>query len=135
MSQERSGNPFITPTFQAVLNKQLAKVTDALDAGNPIDTFIKIRTLILLLNPTDQKELMENDVAHIHAEVDRAMRIESVDLYMTRRKRNSQVRSTLRRHLLELFRKVMAKLHDGGYLEKQAVQPRAKGKGRIRINE
>ncbi len=129
MSGERSGSPFITPTFQAVLNSQLKKVTDALDSGEPINSFIKLRTLIMLLNPKDRKELMENDVAHIHAEVNRAMRTEGVDLYMTRRKRNSQVRSTLRRHLLELFTKVMTKLHDGGYLEKQAVQPRAKGKG------
>jgi hypothetical protein len=135
MSQERSGSPFITPTFQAVLNSQLKKVTDALDSGAPVDSFIKLRTLIMLLNPKDRKELMENDVAHIHAEVNRAMRTEGVDLYTTRRKRTRQVRSTLRRHLLELFTKVMTKLHDGGYLEKQGVQPRAKGKGRIRINE
>ncbi len=135
MSQERSGSPFITPTFQAVLNSQLKKTTDALDAGDPIDSFIKLRTLIMLLNPTDRTELMENDVAHIHTEVNRAMKTEAVDLYTTRRKRTSQVRSTLRRHLLELFTKVMTKLHEGGYLEKQAVQPRARGKGRIRINE
>lgn len=114
-----SGSPFITPTFQAVLNSQLKKVTDALDSGSPIDSFIKLRTLIMLLNPKDRKEMMENDVAHIHAEVNRAMRTEGVDLYMTRRKRTVRVRSTLRRHLLELFTKVMTKLHDGGYLERQ----------------
>ena len=107
----------LSPTFQAVLNKQLAKVTDALDVGEPIDAFIKIRTLILLLNPSDKKEFMENDVAHIHAEVNQAMKTEGVDLYMTRRKRTSQVKHTLRKHLLELFSKVMTKLHEGKYLE------------------
>mgnify|MGYP001335037510 CR=1 FL=1 len=116
----------VTPTYQAILNLQLKKVADALDAGNPIDGFIKLRTLILLLNPTDQKELMENDVAHIHAEVNHAMKIEGVDLYMTRRKRTSQVKSTLRRHLLELFRKVMVTLHNGGYLEKTRNVPQGR---------
>lgn len=119
----------LSPTFQAVLSKQLAKVTDALDVGEPIDAFIKIRTLILLLNSNDKKDLLDNHVKHIQKEVDSAMSLESVDLYQTRRKRNVRVRSVLRRRLLGLFDLVMTKLHEGKYLEAQRPGiPRGKEK-------
>ena len=134
MYEDRSGSPFVTPTFQSVLNHQIRKIVDSLDAGDPIDSFLKIRTLILMLNPTDSRYFMENDVKRIHSKIQKAQRQKSVDLYQTRRTQAHSVRSILRQHILDLFYKVMTRLHEGGYLEKKPLKPRAKGPSRLRTN-
>lgn len=132
--EDRSGSPFVTPTFQGVLNHQLRKIVDSMDAGEPIDSFVKIRTLILMMNPQDSTSFMENDVKHIHTQISQAMRVQRIDLYQQRRLQTQNVKSILRRHILDLFYKVMTRLHEKGYLEKQPVKPKAKGSGRLKVN-
>lgn len=116
----------ITPTYQAVLNKQLGKVTDAIDGGDPIDAFIKLRTLIMLLNPTHREDLLKNDVAHIHTQISEAMKVQRIDLYQQRRLQTQNVQNILRQRILNLFLKTMQILHDGGYLEITKTIPKGK---------
>lgn len=109
----------ITPTYQSVLNKQLGKVTDAIDSGDPVDAFIKLRTLIILLNPKDRDPLLKNEVSHIHERVRQVTRRRKIDVYDQRRTQKANVTSVLRTHILDLYSKTMTVLHEGGYLEKR----------------
>ena len=131
MSDQRSGSPFVTPTFQAVLNRQLAKIMDSLDANQPVAAFVTLKTLIGALNPKDRKPLLDNDVAHIENRVRRVLQVESVDLYQTRWRQSKAIRSILRANIFNLFVKVMGILHEGGYLEKQPVAPKKPSKERL----
>lgn len=132
-TQDRSGSPFVTPTFQSVLNRQLAKIMDAIDAGNLRAGYGMLKTLIATLNPKDSKKFMENDVAHIDAEIGEALKHKNIDLYQTRRIHVVSVNTILRKHLRTLFWKVMTRLHEGGYLEKQPVKPTRPSKSKMGV--
>ena len=131
VSEEPS--PIITVTFQTVLNRNLIRATDALNDGDLWGCLQTLRTTIGLLKKEHSKPLLENEVAHIDAEINKAMGITRFDLYWTRRTQNVAVKRILQRELYPLFRKLTDLLHTKGYLEKKPVQPRAKGSGRLRI--
>lgn len=106
----------ITPTFQAVLNRELAKVMDAIDEGNTFQAYTTLQTLIDSLNPEHTKEL-RNDIGNIDKKINAALRLEGSDLYQTRRIRKETAATVTKRNTRTLFRKVMGVLHDKGYLE------------------
>lgn len=135
MHRQESGTPYVTPTFAAVLNKQLAKIMDAIDYGHYDSCYSMIKTLIISLNPTDSKELMANDVAHIDKLILASQRQTSMDSYQSKRNYYQKKEEVLRRNLRSLLWKVMQTLHNGGYLEKQGPQPRATKSGRLKIRE
>lgn len=114
----------ITPTFQTVLNTQLKKFMDALDYGDLFTAYVILKTLIDALRPTDREALLCNDVSHIDKQILKAMQIKDVDLYTTRRVRKATVKRIIRENIRGLFRKVMTKLHEGGYLEKTKEFPK-----------
>lgn len=116
----------ITPTYQAVLNSQLKKVTDALDSGDVMDSFVKLKTLIGILNPKHRDPLLNNEVAHIQKELNKAVQQRGVDQYQTWLLHGSSTRSVLQRHLWDLFLKVMTQLHEGGYLELTKIIPKGR---------
>lgn len=107
----------ITPTYQSLLVKQLGRVTEAMDADDPLDAFIKLRTLIMLLNPDHRKDLLNNEVHSIQQEIDKILGLKGTDLVQTRNLQRSRLRAMLSTVVLDLFLKVMALLHLHGYLE------------------
>lgn len=117
MIREERRSPFITPTYQSVLNHNLLALTDSLNNSDFGNSYERLRTLIYLMNPKDQKDFIENELNHIEAELKKARSIEGVDLYNQRRNRNFATERILRRRVLPLFQKVMERLHKGGYLE------------------
>ena len=122
---------FITPTYQAVLNKNLLEATEALNRGDVYHAFLIIKTIIIMLNPRDRDELMESHVKTIQVEVAKAMKTTGVDLYWTRNHRNRAVLKVLREHVYGLFEEVMSKLHEGGYLERLPVKPKYPSRDRL----
>jgi len=106
----------VTPTFLAVLNTQIIKVMVAIDAGNTFQAYTSLQTLIDALNPVHTKELRE-DIKKIDARINQALRLEGVDLTQTRRIQKSTAESVTKQNTRRLFRKVMAILHEKGYLE------------------
>jgi len=106
----------ITPTFQAVLNQELSKVMSAIDEGNTFQAYTSLQTLIDALNPEHTKEL-RGDIVVIDARINKALRLEGVDLYQTRRIRKLTAANVTKQNTRTLFRKVMAVLHARGYLE------------------
>lgn len=134
MGEERSGSPILTVTFSAVLNHNLLLLTDALNRNDYYETYSREKTIILMLKKEDQKELLENDIAHVDHQLRRAVKIQGADLYSTRRQRKASVEAILRRNVRTIFHKIMLTLHAKGYLEKRPVKPRAKGFGRLKIN-
>lgn len=107
----------ITPLFQTELNKQLGKVLECWNNGLLYEMHIALQGLIGLLNPEDSGPLLENDVVHIEKEMGNAMKQRGVDLYWTREMQRVGVVRVLRTNLFNLFLKVMALLHQKGYLE------------------
>jgi len=112
-------SPIITVTFQTVLNRNLIHVTDALNEGTLYRAFHCLRTTIGLLKEQHSKLLFENDLTHIGRELAKASKISRVDLYQTRRAKNSRTRRVLKENLFNLFLKLMEILHKHGYLEKK----------------
>jgi len=106
----------ITPTFQAVLNQELAKVMSAIDEGNTFQAYTSLQTLIDALNPEHTKDLRK-EILTIDKKINVALGLEGVDLTQTRRIQKTTAESVTKRHTRTLFRKVMAVLHDKGYLE------------------
>jgi len=135
MSGERSGSPILTVTFSSVLNHNLLLLTDALNRNDYYETYSREKTIILMLKEEDQKKLLKNEIAHVDHQLSVAMKTPGVDLYTTRRQRKASVEAILRRNVSNIFHKIMLTLHAKGYLEKQPVKPRAKGSGRLKINE
>lgn len=129
--RDRSGGPFVTPTFQAVLNFNLLGIMESFNSNSPVQTYMRIRTLIFSLKQEHQKEFLENDLTHIDGLISRVLEVESVDLYQTRWRHAKAVRSILRANLPGLFQKVMALLHREGYLEKQPVTPKKPSRERL----
>lgn len=133
MSEERSGSPFITPTFSTVLNSNLLTFTEKLNEGFLFDSYEVLKTIVDMLKEEDQKELRNNGFDEVDRQLGEALKLESVDLYTTRQKRRRASETIVRRNIRNLFRKVMLQLHRKGYLEKKGVQPRAKGPSRLRV--
>jgi len=106
----------ITPTYQAVLNQELAKVMNAIDEGDTFKAYTCLQTLIDSLNPEHTKEL-QKDILRINDRINEALRLKDVDLYQTRRVRKLTAESVTKQETRTLFRKVMAVLHKEGYLE------------------
>ncbi len=123
----------MTPTYQSVLNRQLAKIMDAIDYGDLNTGYGMLKTLICSLNPKDSEHFLENDVKHIDSEIAKIMSRRTIDAYQTKRTQKWHVDNLLRSRMLPLFHQVMVRLHLGGYLEKQPIQPKAKGPGRLSI--
>jgi len=122
--EKPQASPILTPTFQSVLNTNLLMATERLNNGTLFEAYEIIRTIIDMLKEEDRKPLVENDVTHINAKIRIAMRIQSVDLYQTRRKQRGLIQNVLRQNVRPLFRKLMLTLHTQGYLEKQRLGPR-----------
>lgn len=125
----------MTPTFQTVLNTEILKIMDALDSRDYDRAYGCLKTLISVLNPLHSKEFIKNDLAHIDSQLAKAQQQKSVDTYQMLRIQHSARQRILREHVRPLFCKVMAKLHEKGYLEKKALQPHAKGSGRLKTGE
>jgi len=107
----------VTPTFQAVLNKQIGKAMDAIDEGNLEHAYAVLKTLIDALKPEDSDELLKNEVAHIDALLEKASQSRNPNFYMTLLETSSQQEQVLLQNIRRLFRKIMRILHQGGYLE------------------
>jgi len=122
----------ITATFQHVLNMQIAKAMNAIDEGDTFDAYTTLQTLIDSLNPKDTVELRK-DIKAIDDRINKALRLEGVDLVQTRRIQKSTAANVTKQHTRRLFRKVMAILHEGGYLERY-FGPRHTGKKKLSVD-
>lgn len=123
----------ITPLFQTELTRQIGKVTDAIDSGNFWVGYGSLKTLICMLNEKDGDEFLNNDIKHIVEEINEVMQRKKIDLYDMRHTQSHQTLNVLRRNLLLLFRKVMIKLHERGYLEAKPITPRRPTQGRMGV--
>lgn len=106
----------ITPLYQGELTKQMGKVLDCWNNGYLYEMYVALQGLIGILNPDDRKELMKNDLPHIEEELNKASKQRGMDLYWTREKRRNATLRVLRENLFNLLLKVMATLHEKGYL-------------------
>lgn len=112
ITQEMRG---ITPTFQAVLNKQLAKIMDAIDDDQLPYAFRCLKTLTESLAEKDQKALM-TEIDRIERELGASMNMQRMDLYLLRHTNKQSILQLLRSNVDPLFLKVMKTLHKGNYL-------------------
>ena len=105
--------------FEGVLAHNLIRLTDCLNEGNLWGAFLALKVLVGLLKPEDRKPLLENEVAHIDTEINKAMKITRFDLYWTRRTQNSAVARTLKQNLYNAYLKISNILHEKGYFERE----------------
>lgn len=128
-------SPVILPTFQGVLNRQLAKIMDAIDYGYFDQAYSMLKTLIVSLNKQDSKEIMENHVKHIDQQIFNSRRRTSMDDYQTKRTCFQKKQTILNRNLRGLLWHVMGTLHEKGYLERKGPQPKSRTPGELRVDE
>lgn len=107
----------ITPTFQAVLNKQIGKTMDALDEWRLQDAFQSLQTLIDSLRPEDADPFLQNDLPHIEQQLRQTQDLYGTNIFRTNFTRRKAGQVILHKNLRDLFRQVMRVLHKGGYLE------------------
>lgn len=106
----------ITPTYQNLLINQLNGIAEAINMGRILEAFVRLRTLIMTLNPQHKKELKENHVVHIEEKMQDIQELESTDYYRTGKLHKGRLRE-IAPEVLTLFEKVMEVLHEGHYLE------------------
>lgn len=119
-----SGNfGWSTPTFTALLNHQLAKVLDTNSLGDPIQTFVELRQLIIILPPELADPLVSNDIAHIDAriaEIDDA----AADIILHKSFNSTATRRVLAEENLPLLQHIIRVMHANRLLVKYAVKPK-----------
>jgi len=111
-------SPIVTPTFAAVLNKNLLRITDYFSEGDLFGAYYSLKTTVGLLKKAHRKEL-EEELLEIKKQISKAMRRHHIDLALARQSKYKGVVQVLRQKLFDLFLKLMDVLHEYGYLEKQ----------------
>lgn len=122
----------ISPTFSGILNKQIAKIMDCIDAMMPLEAYSAMQTLIDALQVTDRDKLTKEYLEKIEVEIREATSQGGLDLTQERKKRSQSAEAVCYKHNRELFRAIMATLHAGGYLVMH-IRPLSKRPGKIRI--
>lgn len=107
----------ISPIFQQVLNKQIAKIMDAIDSGNVELAYVCCKTLIDGLDPKDRNRLLEEIVNPVDEQLQKVGNGESTDYYTGLIKASKEEENILYKNIRNVFRHVMGTLHDGGYLQ------------------
>jgi len=107
----------ITPTFQQVLNKEIAKIMDAIDEGNVEQAYVCLKTLIGSLRLEDRDKLKKEMLAPIDAQLSKVGHSEAIDYYTGLLQASKQQENILYRNIRPLYEAVMGTLHEGGYLE------------------
>ncbi len=122
MSQEHQFG-WQTPTYTSLLNKQLDRVLTALSDGDPIQTFVELRSLIIVLPPEISDKLVEDDVNHINDRIG-AVDPSNVDAVLVKAYSNSATRNILAEENLPLFQKIIRAMHENRLLVKYTLKPK-----------
>lgn len=108
---------WITPTFQQALNKQIAKIMDAIDEGNLVLAYVALKTLIGALKPVDRDRLLMENVAPIDKALRNVGNGRSINFYVGALHSSKIQENILVANIRPLYMEVMGTLHAGGYLE------------------
>ncbi|MGB8780690.1 MAG: hypothetical protein WCD81_08580 [Candidatus Bathyarchaeia archaeon] len=124
MAEESDKIGWTTPTYTSIICFQLRQVLETRADGDPIQSFVVMRDLILLLPPEISLKLVENDITHINQRlgtIDDA----AADIILKKAFNSTQTRKILAEENLALFQKVMLELHKSGLLIEH-ISPRYK---------
>lgn len=108
---------WITPTFQQALNKQIAKIMDAIDEGNLVLAYVALKTLIGALKPVDRDRLLRENVAPIDKALRNIGNGRTTSFYVGALNSTKIQENILVANIRPLYMTVMGTLHAGGYLE------------------
>lgn len=121
----------ITPTFSAVLNSNLLRLTEALNDGDGLRAYAVFRTVVNMLKAKHQKFLEENGYGRVKELVEIAKKVEDVDDYTGEIARSRAIDNIIGLNMRTLFRTLMLQLHAGHYLENEAVGPKFPSKSKV----
>lgn len=107
---------WITPTFQKLLNLQLAKIMEAIDEGNFELAFVASHTLIDSLKPEDRDKLLKDYILPVKAMLERVGN-GKLDFYVGGLGASKQQYNILLRNVRPIHKAILTTLHEGGYLE------------------
>ena len=133
-SSRRRGTAAITATFQAVLNKQLGKIMDAIDTMHPLFAYSCCKTLVVALSPKDRDKLLKAWIKPLDAEIKKVTSQRGLDLTTQRHGQKKSARDVLSENIYDLFQDIMEVLHKGRYLVIQPIGPIKQKPGRIRTD-
>lgn len=119
-----SQDPYLTPTFGMILNRNLLWLTEARNRKDYAEAYDILKTVVDMLKPEHHDKIFNNGIQQTEKELASVSGLKSVDLYNTRRLKNHETAKILHRRLPQLFRDLMILLHEGNYLEKSPVRPR-----------
>ncbi|MDH5690373.1 MAG: hypothetical protein OEY81_02955 [Candidatus Bathyarchaeota archaeon] len=111
-------SPFLTPTFQAVLNRNLIRITDFFAEGNMFGAYFSLKITVGLLKKSDRADL-DKKLESIEEQIKKAMKRHHIDLALARESKYKGVVQILRKNLYDVFLELMEVLHSKGYLEKK----------------
>lgn len=111
-------SPFLTPTFQAVLNRNLIRITDFFAEGNMFGAYFSLKITVGLLKKSDRADL-DKKLESIEEQIKKAMKKHHIDLALARESKYKGVVQILRKNLYDVFLELMEVLHSKGYLEKK----------------